>query len=85
MLVPQGRFRWLSGLLALAGLVFIWGSVVLGRTPPHGGLSLMMIAMALCVVHAVGWQVRSNWERYLFYPPLPWVTWLLALYLCSPR
>ncbi|MED5525117.1 cyd operon YbgE family protein [Gallaecimonas pentaromativorans] len=76
-----GKFRWISALLALAGVVFIWGRVVTGNPPPHGAMSLMMVGMALCVVHAVGWKIRAQWERYLFFPPLPWVVWLLALYL----
>ncbi|WP_115719291.1 cyd operon YbgE family protein [Gallaecimonas mangrovi] len=77
------KFRWVSGLMALAGVVFLWYHMSIGDLPPHGPMSMLLLAMALCVVHAVGWQVKTTWERYLFYPPLAWVLWLLALYLSS--
>ncbi|MDV2857750.1 hypothetical protein [Oceanimonas sp. CAM02] len=77
-MIINSKLRPVSALLALAGVALIWSRVVAGQVPPHGWLSLMMIAMALCVVHAVGWQCRKRWELWLFAPPLPWLLWGLA-------
>ncbi|MCC4263445.1 hypothetical protein LL240_03110 [Oceanimonas baumannii] len=78
MMNIKSWLRPVSALLALAGVALIWSRVVAGQMPPHGWLSLQLIAMALCVVHAVGWQSRGKIERWLFYPPLPWLLWGLA-------
>ncbi|WKE66681.1 hypothetical protein PVT67_05405 [Gallaecimonas kandeliae] len=83
MTLSNNLLRVLSATLALAGVAFIWVRVAMGQSPGHGGLSLMLLAVALCVVHAVGWQCRAQWERWLFQPPLPWLLWLLALFLCA--
>ncbi|WP_406663674.1 hypothetical protein [Gallaecimonas sp. GXIMD1310] len=76
------KWRLLSAALCVAGVAFIWSRVVLGEAPGHGGLSLMLFSIALNAVHAVGWRCQASWERLLFAPPLPWILWLLGLYLC---
>lgn len=75
---PVIKGRWVSILLALGAIIWVWSTVALNQSFSHGGLALTLIGVSLCFVHGVGWQPKSIWEWLCFNPILAWLILLIG-------
>lgn len=60
--------RFLSALIAITCLVFLWASVLSQHAPSHGVATLLLITTGLSSFHAFGWQPKYNAERWILSP-----------------